>query len=154
MRKEYNEALNNASAMAFIHVLHRNRDATFGDAGKLAVELGLEHLTVGQCFGSKLPSDEKEWSKLIGRRPRHKALAAAKVEDNSDLGKKIVGALSKCAKHGVAWSSWMTTERLASATGAELNALRSKLDKMVDDGRLHARENREGVIRYKLCTEK
>jgi len=146
MKSEYEAAMGQAAAVAFISVVRRHPDVKLGDIFDLAKEKGLEHLTVQQVF---LEDDFLDFAKA----PK-KALAAPK---KSQVKKRAVSlrTVAQREEYRLAMIDAMSKDWMAApdighdGPGGSPMQIRNTLNSLIEEGIVQYKGQARGT-RYRL----
>lgn len=148
MKKEYETAVGQASAVAFIAVARRHPDVTVGELCDLAKEKGLEDLTINQIFIDK---DIMDFSKAPlalgdgkGKKNRKKSSGGSvklrTVQQREAYRLSVLDSSSR---------EWQSAPQIGKKPGGNPSQIRSNLNSLIEEGLVEHKGQARGT-RYRL----
>ncbi len=150
MKKELDDVLIEAQAMAFIQVVRRHGDADLSDVFKLAKLCNLEHLSIRELLVDELPRSGKEWAEKQlgeGAGPRKAIASGVKVRKKADRNKFDDTMLKELKSRG---HSWTKAPALQTKLGGNPDQTRRSLNRLIEAGKVTYKGEARGT-QYKVA---
>lgn len=153
MRKEYETAVGQASAVAFIAVARRHPDITVGELCDLAKEKGLEDLTVNQLF---IDEDIMNFSKAPLALGDGKSKKKRKKKTLKSTGQSVIlrtvqqrEAYRLSILDAASRKQWQSAPEIGKKPGGNPSQIRATLNSLIEEKLIEYKGQARGT-RYRL----